>query len=227
VRLLKAYVGCCILVWLFIHTENRSLFSVFAVLFCIAAIQLEQIRFASKRLKLMMIAGILIACITNFFYASLTMFHLFDPMAHFLGRETAAQYRTRLSESQVSFDFLNRTKDVKQVLLVSSHVPYYLNRPALFSSFADPPIAEVLSYEVRSAAALAAKMRRLGISHVFLNRSDYDRENKEHLYSWSPSQRLLFEEFLLKHCEPILRQGTDYVFRIKEESILEHGHSGK
>jgi len=217
VRLLKAYVGCCMLVWLFIHTENRSLFSVFAVLFCVAAIALEELRFASKRVRFFMAVGIVLAACTNFFYASLTMYQLFDPFPYFLGRETASEYRTRLSESQQLFDYLNRATDAKRVLLVSSHVPYYLNRPALFSSFADPPIAEVLSYETRSAADEAEKMRALGITYVLINRSAYEKENKAGLYSWSREQRLLFEEFLLKHCEPVLRQDSDYLFRVKPQ----------
>ena len=217
VRFLKVFVGCCMFVWLFIHTENRSLFSVFAVLFCIAVIALEELRFASKRMRFLMAAGILLTACTNFFVASFTMYHLFDPFPYFLGRETAAEYRTRLSESQRLFDFLNSATDAKRVLLVSSHVPYYLNQPALFSSFADPPIAEVLSYETKSAADLARKMRALSVTHVLLNRSAYETENKEGLYSWSREQRLLFEEFVLKHCEPVLRQGSDYVFRVKTQ----------
>jgi hypothetical protein len=163
-----------------------------------------------------MIAGIVIASVTNFYYSTLTMYQLFDPFKYFFGRETVQEYRTRLSESQVLFDFLNQSKDAKRVLLVSSHVPYYLDRPALFSSFADPPIAEVLTYEMRSPADLNRKLHALHVTHILLNKSAYERENKERVYSWPPEQKLLFEEFVLRYCEPAARVGTDYVLRLKD-----------
>src|SRR5262245_19807663 len=128
------------------------------------------------------------------------MYDLFDQFRYFFGRETASEYRTRLSESQVLFDFINNSRDAKRVLLVSSHVPYYLNRPVLFSSFADPPIAEVLTYELKTAADLDRKFRALEVTHIVFNKSAYERENREHVYAWSREQRLLFEEFVLKYC---------------------------
>jgi hypothetical protein len=216
IRFLKAFLACSLLVWLLIHTENRSLFSVFAVFFSVVSLALQELDLTSRRRTLMVIL-ILAAVCTNFFYALLTMYEQFDPFRYFFGRETATQYISRLSESQGSFDFLNRSKDVMNVLLVSSHVPYYLDRPAYFSSFADPPIAEVLSYEMPSLEAFRKKLQSLHITHIFLNRSAYETENKEHLYSWSAKQRMLFEEFVLKECEPVMKEGTDYVFRLKQE----------
>lgn len=212
---LKWYVAACMLVWLFIHTENRSILTVFAVLFCLAAIGLEQIRWASKKFQYAIAAGILLATITNFYYTSLTTYYLFDPVRHFVGRETAAQYRSRLSESQKAFDYLNSATDVKRVLLVSIHVPYYLNRANLFSSFSDPPIAEVLSTGVRNMEDLTLKFRKMQITHVVINRDAYQKENQQNLYSWSNEQRLLFEQFLLRQGIPVVRYGADYVFRLK------------
>jgi Dolichyl-phosphate-mannose-protein mannosyltransferase len=214
-RLLKVYIAGSILAWLLIHTENRSLFTVFGVFFCIVTILLESFPFIHKKIRFLLGIGIVLASCTNFFYASLTMYDLFDPFRYFFGRETASEYRTRLSESQVLFDYLNNSRDAKRVLLVSSHVPYYLNHPALFSSFADPPITEVLTYELKSSSDLDRKLRALEVTHIVFNKSAYEKENKVHLYSWSHEQRLLFEEFVLRYCEPVIRSGSDYVFRIK------------
>ncbi|MCI0602148.1 glycosyltransferase family 39 protein [bacterium] len=217
VAFLKWYIAACVFVWLFIHTENRSILTVFAVLFCIASIGLEQIQWSSKRLQYLFAAGILAATTTNFYYTSLTTYYLFDPIRYFLGRETASQYRTRLSESQRAFDYLNSAVDAKRVVLVSIHVPYYLNKPNLFSSFADPPIAEVLSTGVKDVPELTRKFREMQITHVVINRDAFQKENTQNLYSWNKEQRLLFEEFLLKHCVPMIRYGPDYVFRVKTE----------
>src|SRR4029078_1968450 len=101
------------------------------------------------------------------------------------------EYRTRLSESQVPFDYLNNSRDTKRVLLVSSHDPYYLNHQALFSSFADTPIAEVLTYELKSASDFDRKLRALEVTHIVFNKSAYENENKDHVYSWSREQRFL------------------------------------
>jgi hypothetical protein len=215
IRLLKSYIVGCVLVWLLIHTENRSLFTVFAVFFCLIAILLENFPFVNKKIRLLLIIGIVLASCANFYYASLTMYSLFDPFRYFFGRETASQYRTRLSENQVLFDYINNSTEGKRVLLVSSHVPFYLNREALFSSFADPPIAEVLTYELKSASDLDRKLRALEVTHIVLNKSAYEKENQDHVYSWSREQRFLFEEFVLRFCEPVIRSGSDYVFRIK------------
>jgi len=110
---------------------------------------------------------------------------------------------------------LNTASDAKRVVLVSIHVPYYLNRTSLFSSFSDPPIAEVLTSGVPNVQALIQKFRKMEITHVVINRDAYHTENQQQLYSWSKEQRLLFEEFLLKHCVPVVRYGPDYVFRVK------------
>jgi len=214
VAFLKWYVVACVFVWLFIHTENRSILTVFAVLFCIASIGLEQIRWSSKKLQYLFAAGIIAATATNFYYTSLTTYYLFDPIRYFLGRETAAEYRSRLSESQRTFDYLNSIADAKRVVLVSIHVPYYLNRACLFSSFSDPPIAEVLSTGVKNIPDLVRKFRQMQITHIVINRDAYQKENQQNLYSWRREQRLLFEEFLLKHCVPVVRHGSDYVFRV-------------
>jgi 4-amino-4-deoxy-L-arabinose transferase-like glycosyltransferase len=215
VGILKWYVAAGMLVWLFIQTENRSILTVFAALFCIASIGVEQIRWSSKKFQYIFAAGILLATATNFFYTSLTTYYLFDPIRYFLGRETAAQYRSRLSESQKAFDYLNSASDATRVLLVSIHVPYYLNKTYLFSSFSDPPIAEVLATDVTNVQDVVQKFRKMQITHVVINRDAYQKENQHNLYSWSKERRLLFEEFLLKQCVPIVRYGPDYVFRVK------------
>ncbi len=214
VRLLKAYVAACLFVWIFIQTENRSILTVFSLIFCIASISLEKFPWTGKHFKHITAGVILAAAATNFFYTSLTAFSLFDPVRYFLGRESKAQYITRLSESQQAFDFVNGLPEAGRVLLVSSHVPYYVQKPYFFSSFADPPIAEVLSREAKSAGEIAIRFKNLGITHVILNRPAYDKENRKQLYSWSNAQRLRFEEFLLKHCTPVIKYGSDYVFRI-------------
>jgi hypothetical protein len=212
---LKAYIAACIFVWLFIHTENRSMFSVFAVIFCVSAVALEEIRWEKSKTKNIILAGILIVSCTNFFYTTLTIYHLFDPFGYFLGRENATQYRSRLSESQKAFDYLNKTPGVGRVMLVSSHVPYYLDRPFVFSSFADPPVAEVLFHQAKDSEYVSQKLRKLGVTHILLNRSAYQSEHEGKLYSWSAQQRMVFEEFLLKRCEPLMRSGQDYVFRVR------------
>jgi dolichyl-phosphate-mannose-protein mannosyltransferase len=216
IRLIKVFIACSFLAWLLIHTENRSLFSVFAVIFCVASVSLMELGLKNRRRTLIVMLILATAC-TNFFYALFTMYQVFDPLRYFYGRETASDYRSRLSESQRLFDYLNRSADAKNVLLVSSHVPYYLDRPAYFSSFADPPIAEVLTYEMPSTDAFEKKLQSLRITHILLNRTAYEIENKEHLYSWSAKQRMLFEEFVLKKCEPVMKQGNDYVFRLKQK----------
>jgi hypothetical protein len=106
---------------------------------------------------------------------------------------------------------------VGRALLVSIHHPYYLDKPYFFSSFSDPPIAELLTTGARSPEDVANKFRSLNITHVALNRSWYEREHQEHLYSWTRQQRKIFEDFLLKMCKPVVRSGSDFVFLVPAE----------
>ncbi len=174
---LKAYIAAGLFVWLFIHTETRSMFTVFAVLFCVAAVGLERIPWKSSKLKHLFAIGLMAATVTSFFFTLLTTHSLFDPIDHFIGRETHDQYRTRLSESQKAFDYLNGAQNVGRIALISNHVPYYLNRPFLFSSFSDPPVAQVLSGGSKSSDDVEQKFKQMNISHILLNRAAYQKEN--------------------------------------------------
>ncbi len=215
ISLLKGYVVASLLVWLVIQTETRSILSTLAVLFAVASVALQEIEWSRTWHATAVMTLIGAATASNLFFTLLTTHYLFSPVQYLLGKENKSQYLMRTADSQPSYHYLNTQPGVERVLLVGLHGPYYLNRPFFFSSFSDPPIAEVLTHEANTPEEIRQKIRRLGITHIVLNSTVYERENREGLYSWSPQQRERFQRFVLEQCRPVIRFGNDRIFEVR------------
>ena len=214
-RILKWSLVLSILCWLVFQTIIRSLIPVLAIVFCLGAAALQELDWQSSRLRRITSLLIAVAVAMNIYVAMVSTYHLFDPFRYFIGLESKAQYISRMSTGQQVYDELNHLKDVKQVLLVSLHNPLYLKPRPLFSSCCDPPIAEALTAGTADASAIAGKMKRLGISHVAVDKVAYNKENEKHLYSWNKEDQNKFEDFLLHYCVDIGRSREFILYRIK------------
>ncbi|MCI0616547.1 glycosyltransferase family 39 protein, partial [bacterium] len=204
-RILKWSLVLSMLSWFVFQTIIRSLIPILAIVFCLGAAALQELNWESSRLRRITAFLVGIAVAMNVYIAMVSTYHLFDPFRYFIGLESKAQYLSRMSTGQQVYDELNRIKDVKQVLLVSLHNPLYLRPRPIFSSCCDPPVAEALTAGTPNAAAIADKMKRLGISHVAVDKVTYNQEHEKKLYSWSKEDQSRFEDFLLHYCVDIGR----------------------
>lgn len=216
VSMLKLYLVAYVLVWLFIQTVVRSLLSVFAVIFCVGTISLQEFLGVHSKLRTVAILLILGAAGANYVITIASTYYLFNPIPYFIGKENKAQYLSKYAASQPTYDYLNTTLAVHRILLVGHHNPFYLNRPYFFSSSYDPPVAEVLSADTKTPEEFQKKLKKLGITHVALNPEEYERENSVRLYSWSAEKRAMFETFLSRYCHPEARFGRDQVLRLND-----------
>lgn len=214
-RILKWSLVLSILCWFVFQTIIRSLIPVLAIVFCLGAIALQELNWQSSLLRRITSLLIAVAVAMNFYIAMVSTYHLFDPFRYFIGLESKTQYISRMSTGQQVYDELNRIKDVKQVLLVSLHNPLYLRPRAIFSSCCDPPVAEALTAGTADASAIAEKMKRLGITHVAVDKVAYNKENEKRLYSWSKEDQNRFENFLLHYCDDIGRSREFILYRVK------------
>jgi hypothetical protein len=214
-RILKCFVVLSVLSWLIFQTMTRSLLPVLAVILVLGSVAIQEISWKPSFLRRLCIFLIGVSMALNFYVATITTQHLFDPFRHFIGAESRSQYLTRMSTAQPIYDTLNGSNDVRQVLLVSLHNPFYLNKSALFSSCCDPPIVEILTEKTSTSSDIAEKMKRLGISHVVVRLSTYASENKNGLYNWDKNEKARFEEFLIQHCIEIKRDVDLILYRIK------------
>jgi len=217
ISVLKGYVAASVLIWLLIQTENRSILSTLAVMLAVASVTLQEIEWNRRWHAGAVMTLIGVATAANLFFTLLTTHYLFNPVKYFVGLESKSEYLMRTADSQPAYQYLNTQPGVGRVLLVGLHGPLYLHRPFLFSSFSDPPIAEVLTHEETSPEAIREKLKRLGITHIVLNSIVYERENKEGLYSWIPQQRSHFQRFILEQCRPVVRFGNDRIFAVGRE----------
>jgi hypothetical protein len=214
-RILKWWLVLTILCWFVFQTIIRSLIPVLAIVFCLGAVALQELNWESTRLRRIASLLIAVAVTMNLYIAMVSTYHLFDPFRYFIGLESKAQYISRMSTGQKVYDDLNSIKDVKNVLLVSLHNPLYLAPRAIFSSCCDPPVAEALTAGTTDAPSVAEKMKRLGITHVALDKVAYKQENEKKLYSWSKEDEDRFEDFLLHYCEEIGKSREFVLYRVK------------
>lgn len=204
--LLKTFIVGTIGAWLLIRTETRSLLSVFAVVAILYALSIERVPLR----RLLIGAGLAV----NLVIILLCTHVITDPTRFFLGRETAQQYVERMDAKQRVYGWLNANGSVRGVLLVGLHDPFYLDKASLFSSLADKPVAQDLVERTGSAPRMHDVLRAAGVTHVVVRRSEYRRENVEHLYSWNDAQRGVFRDFLAT-CKPVASFGDVIVFAVQ------------
>lgn len=212
---LKVFALCYLAAWLGIRTEVRSLLTMLAVLCVIYSVTLQQISWRAEILKVALFTLLLISISANFFVTTLTTYYLFDPMKHFLGLESKAEYRTRFAKTQPAYDFLNETPGVGRVLLVSIHNPFYLKKEPVFSSCCDPPVAERLSAGARDPDEIRNRLLQAGITHIVFNVRDYRDDLNGRLYSWPPETQKTFEAFLVRDCKRVAVAGNDVILQIR------------
>ncbi len=202
--LLKTYVVAIVLGWLLIRTEARSLLSLLAVLSAVYAANIERLRGWRAVVGVGVALNVVIMLVTTHVVS--------DPARYFLGVETREQYIARMDPKQGAYRWIDSQPEARAVLLVGLHDPFYLQKPALFSSCCDTPVAQDLT--ARHGSSIAGVLKAQGITHVALRAREYERENGAGLYSWSAAQRATFESFLRDRCRPVARVGEVLILRL-------------
>ena len=195
--ILRTYLITIVIAWLVIRTETRSLLSLFAILSAIYAARIEVFR------GWRVVVGTAVAL--NAIIILVTTTIVTNPVRYFLGRESRQEYIVREDPKQDAYRWLDNEPSVQGVLLVGLHDPYFLRKPALFSSCCDTPIAQVIDTNA---------LKQQGITHVAFRAREFARENREHLYSWTPQQRDAFLGFLRQRCRPIVSVNDVLILRI-------------
>lgn len=215
VTFLKTFIVVSVLVWLLIQTETRSLLTMFAVFFCVAAIGLERIVWSRKALRRPLVFFIGLAIAANLGITIVTNYHLTKPIAYLLGLESKKKFLLREARGQFSYEWLNRNPAAGNVLLVGLFGPYYLDKYPYFSSVCDPPIAELLSNGIQNPALLWKRLRSLGITHVVIDEKQFKEDNDLGLYGWDVQQKKTFEDFIEQFCQPRAKFGKEVIYRVK------------
>jgi len=213
--LLKVFLLSSIFSWLLFQTGTRSLLTFFVIFFCISSIKLEQLLWKRKALKRIFIFFLALIILSNLGITLVTNFYLTHPIKYFIGQEGKRAFLLREARSHRGYDWLNRNFEVGKVLLVGLYGPYYLEKPMYFSSIGDPPITESLTAGVENVSQLSQKFKNLGITHIFMNKQQYDLENRRGLYSWSLKQRQIYEDFIGNFCSPVQKTGNQIIYKCK------------
>src|SRR5262249_3011839 len=187
-RRLKSYVAAIVVGWLMIRTETRSLLTLFAVLSAIYAASIDRLR------GWRIVVGLGVAANLVIMLVSTTV--VTDPVRYFIGLETRDDYIVRMDAKLAAYRWLDQHAEVRGILLVGLHDPYYLGKPALFSSCCDTPIAQTVD---------VSRLKASGVTHIAFRSAEYQRENQTQLYTWSAAQRGQFEAFLRDRCREVAR----------------------
>jgi hypothetical protein len=214
---LKALIACQILAWLLIHSENRSLLTVFAVLLVVEAIELQRVLERRPVVTWAVVTLIATASLANVGMAMISTHYMTRPIPYFIGIESRDAFLSANAPSQPAFDWLNRDHGVGWVLCVGEHGPYHLKPRAYFSSFSDPPVAEIVTAGASSEAEIRGALASLGVTHIVVDHEIYRQENEAGLYSWSAERKALFEQFI-GSCRPVASFGSDTIYALDQGS---------
>ncbi len=213
--LLKVFLLGNLLTWYLFQTITRSLLTFFAVLFVVAAPQVERRLFGSPQLRraAFVVFGVLVGA--SLIVSAFNTMVLTRPLGYLFGLEGRREFLRREVHGYRALEWLNGNPAVRGVLLVGMKRPYYVEKPAWFSAFADRPIAEVLLDGRRDPAAFARELLALGITHVAVDRAEYRKDLRDGLYGWGKSGRAVFEAFLERYCERQAGFGGVEILRIR------------
>ncbi len=214
---LKIFAIGSVAAWLVVQTEVRSLLTLLAVIACLGAATLNRVTRSRSRLTPPLVVLVAAAVAANLAVVSSIALIRFDPVRHLLGLESGADYLERSARSHRTYRWLDREPAVRTVLLVGLHGPFYLERPVLFSSCCDPPVAEILAAGATSAEEIWGRIEALGVSHVVVDHSEWEREHADGLYSWGEDGRRRFEAFVARHCDAVATFGHDTVYAVRPE----------
>jgi hypothetical protein len=119
---LRTYAVAMTLGWLLIRTEARSLLTLFAVLCILYSRSIERL----PGWRIVVAAGFamnvaILLVMTNV---------ITDPVRYVLGRESGPRYVVRMDPKQEVYTWLDAQPEVRGVLLVGLHGPFYLRKPA-------------------------------------------------------------------------------------------------
>jgi len=196
-KIIRTYIVGIVAGWLLIRTEARSLLSLLALLSAVYAANIERLR------GWRIVIGLAVA--TNVVIMLVTTHIVTDPVRYFLGLESREQYIVRMDPKQAVYQWIDQQPAAHAVMLVGLHDPYYLGKPALFSSCCDTPIAQTTD---------PSTLKQAGVTHIAFRPREYERENAAGLYSWPPTQKLAFEAFLRERCRVVARIGDVLLFQL-------------
>jgi len=213
---LRLFLVGSVAAWLAVQTEVRSLLACLAVLAVVGAASADVHVLRSPGLRRAALALFAGAVAANLVLISVTAFVTFSPVRYLVGKESGSDYLRRSARDQDVYDWLDAEPTVRGVLLVGLHGPFYLERPAVFSSCCDPPVTESVVAGAASVADVARRVTAMGLSHVAFDVSEWRREHGAGLYSWAPGRRALFERFLAEACTPVARFGDVIVYAVRQ-----------
>jgi hypothetical protein len=213
---LKLFVLFHLFAWYLFRTETRSLLSLIAVVFVLAAPEIERTLFAAAERRRAALVAVAAAALASLSVTVISSWILTEPLSYFIGLEGRTAFLKREVVGFDALDWINTHDEVRGAVLVGFKRPYYAGKPIWFSAFADIPIAEVLTGSGGTAADLSNKLKTLGATHIALDQNEWDADHAEHLYSWSDTRREVFEDLLEHHCQPVARFGATTIFRLEK-----------
>jgi len=211
IDMLRAYAIGITVGWLFIRTEERSLLTLFAVLAVLIAHGFSTLSPSMKRAGRVVIAAGFAA---NVVLILVSAHVLTAPLRYFVGLESRSDYVVRMDPKQGAYRWLSGQRDVGRILLVGLHDPFYSRRPVLFSSGYDTPIAEVIVRRAVTAERIANDLKGAGVTHIAFRSSQFERNEREHLYDWTSAEHDTFLAFLRERCRVVARSGDVIVFQL-------------
>ncbi len=218
---LKLFAATSVLLWaLLTQTPTRSLLPALAVVAVLGSAALDRATGSHSGLRPGLAVSLGFAGAINLIMIAAIAFGLLAPVRCFLGMESSRDYIRREARSQRSYEWLDAHSGVQTVLLVGLHNPFYLRRPALFSSYADRPVAESTCAGARSPEEIAQRLRTLHVTHVVVDAARWREQHRDGLYSWSEADRARFERFLQNECHPVAHFGPETIFRIDPAPCL-------
>ncbi len=217
--LLKGFLLANLLAWYIIQTETRSMLTFLAVLLVVAAPEMERRLFHDRAIRRAAYFALATVALASLLLSVFNSLLLTRPLGYLFGLEGRREFLQREVRGYRALEWLNGSPAVRGVLLVGMKRPYYVEKPAWFSAFADRPIAEVLLDGRKDPAAFARDLLALGITHVAVDRAEYRKDLREGLYGWGEAGRAVFEAFLARYCERQAGFGGVEILRIRTPGL--------
>ena len=144
----------------------------------------------------------------------------YEPLPVALGFTSREQYLETGHDYHAAYRWIAENTEPSQLILVvgESRI-FYLDRPAIASSYLDQPVLSGFSPNA-DAKVVADRLREIGVSHILLNRSqlrvapERPSTTNELLFFSDPATEATLQELIRTQSREVLRAGPIQIFEL-------------
>lgn len=215
VWLLLGYAGIFFVFWFFSKQVLRFMIPLLPVLALLAGFGLNAMWEQFRKIGPVVVTSVVtMFCVSNiflFFYVESTV----QPFGVALGLESKSEYLSRKLPYYDTFQYINQNLPRKtKILFLGEQRSYGCLRDCMPSFVFVPNFYTVLANEVKDVKEFTSKLKEQNVTHILLNKPEYQRLESYHVYDFSKQGWTVQETFFQQQLKQVYAKNDVFLYEI-------------